>query len=74
VTSSGRVRAMKKRRDAQLVEIDGRMVAVEAPHHGDRNIYNGWLCRCVPCTEANRVWCAEDRRRRANQQRSARAA
>lgn len=49
------------------VEIDGRLVAVEAPRHGVTSSYGNWGCRCVPCTEAHRVYTTQSRNKRKQQ-------
>lgn len=44
---------------------DGRLIApVPAQQHGSAATYTNWGCRCVPCTEANRLYCWELRQRR----------
>ena len=44
-------------RRSLLVKVDGRMVATHLPdeRHGQLNTYKYWLCRCQPCTDANRT-------------------
>lgn len=41
-------------RRASRVEIDGRMVAVDARNHGTDLTYTTRACRCVLCTDAHR--------------------
>lgn len=46
--------------------VDGRWVAtqVEPDRHGVLTIYTNYMCRCEPCTRANRAKQYEERERR----------
>jgi len=44
--------------------VDGKMIAVDAPTHGESSIYKNWGCRCTPCTLANTAAEKDLRRRR----------
>jgi hypothetical protein len=50
------------RRERELIWVEdengGFWFAVNAPRHGSRSIYNGWLCRCPPCRDANTAYFA----------------
>lgn len=52
-THRRRSRKRKLERFDERVEINGRLVAVNAFMHGHKSTYANWGCRCEPCTEAN---------------------
>lgn len=43
--------------------VDGRLVATEAAVHGSANTYTNWMCRCEPCTTAQRERMRQYKRR-----------
>lgn len=51
--NTARIKRRKYERFAERVEVDGRLVAVNAAKHGIKSTYGNWGCRCQPCTEAN---------------------
>lgn len=56
------------RRYAARAEIDGRMVATEAPEHGTESTYSNWGCRCSDCSEAKADytrWIRENRKKKS---------
>lgn len=59
----------REARYARRVEIDGRLVAVDAPQHGKPGTYCNWGCRCEPCTDAHRVYTAQKREQRKRHRR-----
>ena len=44
------------RKNDRTLDIDGRLVANDCPCHGTYNGYLNWYCRCIPCSEADRVY------------------
>jgi len=54
----------RQRRSAKRKSINGRMVAVDAPLHGEPGTYNNWVCRCAKCTTANNAAAKVSRRAR----------
>jgi len=61
--SAQQMRDLRQRRYAARVLIDGRLVS---PHgrHGTDATYTNYGCRCVPCTEAVRLYQRGQRARR----------
>lgn len=57
--SEPRYEAMQARRKPQRELVEGRWIAVRAPHHGTRSIYVHWLCECIACTAANTAYHVE---------------
>lgn len=56
------VAAERRRRRAERVQIDGRLVAVNAPTHGTASTYSNHGCRCAPCTAASTEYARTQRR------------
>lgn len=44
------------RKNDRTLDIDGRLIANDCPCHGTYNGYLNWYCRCIPCSEADRVY------------------
>ena len=49
-------RRLRELRGRLRVLVDGRLVApVPVEQHGSQSTYNNWMCRCEPCSVANRA-------------------
>lgn len=55
-------RTIRERRRTQRVEVDGKIVHLQAPH-GTNGGYVNWLCRCHKCTEAHSTYQSAWRRK-----------
>lgn len=60
----------KARMERDLIEVEGRMINPNVPHHGTVNGYSNYRCRCWECSDAWADECYERRQRRRAKRRN----